>query len=260
MPRQARRLAESKTYHVMIRGNEQRNLFLDDEDREKFLDVLYWKCRDNKFSIYAYCLMSNHVHLLINEGKDSISRTMKKINVSYAVYFNRKYQRVGHLFQDRFRSEVIDNERYLLASIRYIHNNPVKAEISNKPWEYQWSSCHSYLQTEQDSLLDTRCILNLFAENVNRARELFLEFSSTEGEEVFIDCIDETSNDKKVINDEKGAIQFIADFLKQRRLITIVNRQVRNELIKELKERSSLSVRTIAGILEIDRNIVQRVK
>lgn len=260
MSRQARRLAESKTYHVMIRGNEQKDIFLDNEDRKMFLDVLYWKSRDNNFSIYAYCLMSNHVHLLINEGENSISRIMKRINISYAAYFNRKYQRVGHLFQDRFRSEAIENERYLLAAVRYIHNNPVKAGINKKPWEYQWSSCQPYLHSEQDRFLNTSFILNLFADNVNRARKLFLEFSSTEGKEVFIDCVDGPSYDKKVINDENGAIQFIADFLKKKRLSTIENRQVRNELIKELKEKSSLSIRTIAGILEIDRNIVQKAK
>lgn len=140
MPRRARRLSDTKVYHVMLRGNERRNIFLDDEDRERFIDTLRYKQEEKTFSYFAYCLMSNHVHLIVDEGEEVISKIMQRINGSYAYYFNKKYQRSGHLFQDRFKSEVIEKDRYLLAAIRYVHNNPIKAGMIKNIEEYRWSS------------------------------------------------------------------------------------------------------------------------
>lgn len=93
MPRQSRILSKSKTYHVMIRGNERKSIFIDEEDKFRFIQTLCEKNKNKQYFIYAYCLMDNHVHLLINEGNDEISRIMKRINVSYAYYFNKKYGR-----------------------------------------------------------------------------------------------------------------------------------------------------------------------
>lgn len=90
MPRQMRKLSESKIYHVMIRGNEKKDIFLDDEDREEFLRIISKKNKEKNWYIYAYCLMNNHVHLLINEGLDTIARIMQRVNISYAFYFNKK--------------------------------------------------------------------------------------------------------------------------------------------------------------------------
>ena len=101
--------------------------------------------------------MDNHIHLLLKESSEGLATMMKRINVSFAYYFNQKHQRIGHLFQDRFKSEPIENERYLLAVIRYIHNNPVKAGIVKKPEQYKWSSYNSYLSLQEPGtkLVDT---------------------------------------------------------------------------------------------------------
>jgi len=130
MPRCARSLSETGVYHVMLRGNERKDIFMDDEDKARFLDVLYTKREHDSYYLYSYCLMDNHVHLVIKEGNDSISRIMRRITTSYAGYFNRKYKRAGHLFQDRYKSENVESDSYLLTVIRYLHQDTEKAGLA----------------------------------------------------------------------------------------------------------------------------------
>ena len=127
MPRQQRKKSSSGYYHVMIRGNNRNAIFLDDEDKLKFIEILSQKKQDNAFFLYAFCLMDNHVHLMMQEGTGDIANVMKRINISYVYYFNQKYKKAGHLFQDRFKSEGIEDDKYVLSLIRYIHQNPLKA-------------------------------------------------------------------------------------------------------------------------------------
>ena len=119
--------------------------------------------------------MENHVHFIIFEGSDDLSRIMKRINTSYAYYFNKKYQRVGHVFQDRFRSEAIEKENYLLAALRYIHNNPVKAGIVSHPSQYQWSSCGYVDGNSPISIVDRDTVLVLLLRQDDAIKE-FIEF------------------------------------------------------------------------------------
>ncbi len=132
MPRQQRSKSKSGYYHIMIRGNERKNIFLDEQDKSRFVEILNDKKKSVSFYLQAFCLMDNHVHLMISEGVDDIARVMKRITVSYVYYFNKKYKRIGHLFQDRFRSEVVEDDNYVLSLARYIHQNPVKAGIVNQ--------------------------------------------------------------------------------------------------------------------------------
>ena len=145
MPRQARQQSQSGIYHLILRGVNKQVIFEDDEDREKFL----WCCRYYKeisqYKVYGYCLMNNHIHLLIKEDKEPISKIMKRIGVSYVSWFNHKYDRCGHLFQDRFKSETVDSDEYLLTLLRYIHQNPMKSGEVKKIAAYPWSSYKEYL-------------------------------------------------------------------------------------------------------------------
>lgn len=266
MPRQGRKISESQTYHVMVRGNERRNIFLDDEDKTRFIDTLHEKRQPNKFTLYAYCLMDNHVHLLISEGSEEISKVMKRINVSYAYYFNRKYGRIGHLFQDRFKSEGIEDDTHLLAVVRYIHNNPIKANIVKHAGEYKWSSYGIYANIQKDirGVINKEAVLELFSPNQTRAIELFIKYSETETTEIFIDL--ETADEKsKPIQNELGAKVFIEKYINEQGIslgdIKLkINVGYRNALIAELKDKSTLSGRQIANLLGLDRNIVQRIK
>ncbi len=201
MSRQNRRLSSSHIYHIMFRGNSGRDIFLDDEDRKRFLYILTNKKKDNEFILYAYCLMSNHLHLILKENKDNISHIMKRINTTYAIYFNKKYQQSGHLFQDRFKSEVIKDEPYLLAVIRYIHNNPLKARLVKLPEDYKWSSYSEYINN-RSRLIAKEDILKLFSKNLPKALSLFIEFPQKEDNYDFLE--------QKVGNQDKKRYKYLS--------------------------------------------------
>ncbi|WP_407402543.1 transposase [Sodaliphilus sp.] len=156
MPRRSRVFSTTGVYHVMLRGIDRRDIFRDNQDRGKFLKVLRSVTEpvdsNNKplpsyCMIHAYCLMDNHVHLLIAEGNETIGEVMKRILVSYVSYFNKRYERLGPLFQGRYRSEPVEDAGYFIKLLRYIHQNPVAAEMVASPDAYEWSSWHEYAGT-----------------------------------------------------------------------------------------------------------------
>lgn len=254
MPRQSRILSSTGIYHIMMRGNEKKDIFLCENDKVKFLNILRDKKKENEYELYAYCLMDNHIHLLIKENKDSIARIMKRINTSYANYFNKKYSRVGHVFQDRYKSETIESEGSLLQVIRYIHNNPVKAGIVSSPQMYLWSSFHLYLKGDKETI-ESGEILGIYSTDNKKALKLFKEYGSQRGD-TFLDVENEQEKQELILSK-------IQEFLlmKNKKLKDIQeDKNVRNQLIKILKEDSKLSIRKIAETMDIDRNIVQRVK
>jgi putative transposase len=146
MPRRARVKCGSGIYHILLRGANRQEIFQDDEDCSNFLDLLHKYKLKTKMKIYGWCLMSTHVHLLLREGNEDILTTMKRIGVSFFLYYNWKYGTSGHLFQDRFKSENVVNDQYLLTVIRYIHQNPLKARIVKRVNEWRWSSCPGLLR------------------------------------------------------------------------------------------------------------------
>ncbi len=138
----------------MIRGINRQNIFYDDEDYHRFVQVLFQmvyptdeltgKHLPAHCIFYAYCIMSNHVHLLVRESSESLASVIKRIGVTYAQYFNKKYTRYGHLFQDRFRSEPVNDSAYFFTLLQYIHQNPVAAGLSTDVASYRWSSWSEY--------------------------------------------------------------------------------------------------------------------
>lgn len=162
VPRYRRGKSETGMYHIMVRGIDRMSIFQDEEDYNRYLETLLRFKKSNNYELYSYCLMSNHVHLLIKEVDEPIERLMKRIGVSYVNYF-KKYKRVGHLFQDRYKSENIDTEQYLLECSRYIHNNPVKANLVKLPEDYLWSSYPCYLKKiDKSGLININLILDHF--------------------------------------------------------------------------------------------------
>ena len=144
MARKVREKCESNTYHVMLRGINRQQIFLDAEDNQRFLEVLE-KCQEiSGFRVFAYCLMGNHVHLLLQVIDESLEQVMKRIGTRYVMWYNKKYSRTGHLFQDRYRSEAVTDDTYFLTVLRYILNNPVKAGMCGKAEDYRWSSTLDY--------------------------------------------------------------------------------------------------------------------
>lgn len=261
MPRHQRILSKTGIYHVMMRGNERKNLFLDEEDKQRFLETLFIKKKETGFFLYAYCLMGNHIHLLIQEGGESLATTMKRINASYAFYFNQRYQRVGHLFQDRFKSEPVETEQYLLAAVRYIHNNPVKAGMAERAEQYKWSSFGCYISPDkpESKNVDAAFILSMISTNRQEAirefRRLSLEFDQNE----FLDITDEV---KWTI--EEGKL-FLEKYLKNnwpgKNLEELMmDTAKRNEIVAYMRGKTGLSIRKIANLLSINRGSIQNVK
>jgi len=142
------RRGESSTgyYHIMNRGINGLYLFNDKFEKEKLLNIMVEEKENIELKIVAYCIMDNHFHFLIKAEKENLMMYMKKIGIRYAMYYNRKEKRRGSVFQDRFKSEVIEDEEYLLSAIKYIHNNPVKANMVEDFTKYNWSSANQYIR------------------------------------------------------------------------------------------------------------------
>ena len=159
MPRSARKKSESNIYHIMLRGINQQQIFCDNEDYQRFLWCL-WECkRIGGFELYAYCLMGNHVHLLIKECKEPLDLTFKRLGSKFVYWYNAKYGRVGHLFQDRYKSEPVETDAYFLTVLRYIHQNPVKAGLCTHAEDYQWSSYSEYFKNKW--IIDPEFLLSM---------------------------------------------------------------------------------------------------
>jgi len=159
MPRIARVVAVGFPHHITQRGNYGQTVFEDEEDYLLYLKWLEKYCKKYSLKIWAYCLMSNHVHLIgVPMNENSLAKSLNAINMRYAQYLNQKRMVKGHLWQGRFYSCILD-ERHLYAAVRYIENNPVRAGIVKRPWEYKWSSARIHVGEDKNSNLLEDCYL-----------------------------------------------------------------------------------------------------
>ena len=247
MPRQARERSNTGIYHVMLRGIDKRNIFLDEEDRMKFIESVLKAKRKGKFRIYGYCLMDNHIHMLIKEDEE-IGMSMKRITVGYVGWHNRKYERTGHLFQNRYMSEPVEKEGYLLIVLRYIHQNPVKAGIVNKVEDYKWSSYKEYYNNYrgEKSFISPDLIKAHF--------KTFKDFANYMNANNNDECLKykpiKTSND----NTLKEIIQ------KEYKINNISKMSIkeRNKIIKKIYNETETSIRQLSRILGIGKTIVEK--
>ncbi len=256
MPRLPRKLNDIGIYHIMVRGNAKQKIFIDNQDKRKYLKIITQAKKKNLFCIYAFCIMDNHAHLVLKEIEESVSKFMKRITVSYAFYFNAKYDRVGHVFQDRFKSETIKDDAYLLSVIRYVHNNPEKAGIATKE-KYPWSSYNDYVSSN-DSLTETREILNMFSSNSTEAMAAFKEFS---------DQADKNKREYLEMDEEynkKLLFEYVKKYLEEKQLNIkdLKNRKYfdqRDNLVKNITKKYNFSTRSIAEATGIGRETVRRL-
>ncbi len=162
-------------YHILVRGNQKQEIFLDEQDRRAYLQRVQRYKEETGFILYAYVLMPNHVHLLIETTQKPLSKIMQGINLTYTQYFNRKYDKVGHVFQGRYKAFLCDRDEYLLSLIRYIHLNPVRANLVKEPRHYKWSSHNEYLRGRK-GVVDASKVLRLFSDKATRARARYEDF------------------------------------------------------------------------------------
>ena len=181
MPREARKKSRTNIYHIMMRGVNRQLLFEEDEDRYQYMEILKESKEIAKFRLHAFCLMDNHVHLLMEETEEPLEITFKRIGSKYAGWFNQKYQRTGHLFQDRFRSEIVETVGSFMIVLRYILQNPMKAGLEKQPGTYRWSSYLAYVNGT-GSITDTQYAMECFG-----SRESLVDYVQQKNEDVVMD-------------------------------------------------------------------------
>ena len=164
-------------YHITARGNERQNIFQGNRDRERFLGYFDSASERYKAIIHTYCLMDTHYHILLQTPAGNLSQVMHHINGAYTNYFNVNRKRSGHLFQGRYKAPLVDIEEYAQELSRYIHLNPVKAGMVEKPEQYKWSSYRDYINVNKSSKwLFTDFILSLFDRKTTVARKQYRRF------------------------------------------------------------------------------------
>lgn len=253
VPRYARKKSLTNVYHIILRGINQQDIFLESQDYNKFLKDLKETKEKYGYQIYAYVLMTNHIHLIIYDKNDIFSKAIQSLAIRYSYYFNKKYLRNGHLFQNRFLSKEIDTESYLLNLQRYIHQNPFKEGLS-KIEDYKWSSYQEYMQKAQ--IVDTELILSLFSNDRNRAIELFSNFNH------FMMESNSLEYELKNFYTDEEAIKIIKQILREENLMMIqkYNRKIQKEKIEKILEVNGITATQIARILGLNKRTVQRYK
>ena len=244
MPRQARKLSEFGYMHLIIRGIGKQIMFEEEADYERFLSVLERVCGETEVRLCAYCLMGNHVHLLVNDQKKSTPLFMKKLGISYAQYFNRKYRRNGHLLQDRYLSEPVEDDAYLLTVFRYILNNPKKAGICDAR-SYPWNS---YAQYDLPSpFMDLSLIRSLLGEQA-----MYEAFIDAPNDDLCLEC-------DRPEHDDSWALDVLRKSLgvDSGTALLSYDRKKRNDALRKLKTKG-LTIRQIERLTGINRNIVQK--
>lgn len=250
--RKSRAKSNSGIYHIIIRGINRQSIFGDDEDRLKFIEDMA-RCKENsQCRIFAYCLMGNHIHLLLQENQESISVVIQRLSSSYVSWYNRKYDRCGHLFQERFKSEAVETDSYFLTVLRYIHQNPVKAKIASDIAAYPWSSYNEYLEPTQ--LVDQGYGLCMFSDKPDKAVERFEQFSREANNDVCLE-IPETkvnvSDDQlcRIISDQFGVetIKFCDE-----------TKEKQDQILRALKKIEGANIRQIARITGLSPTRVWR--
>lgn len=252
MPRKARQKSSTKVYHVILRGNAKQDIFLEKQDYNKFMKEMERTKEKYQYELYAYCLMTNHVHLVLYDKMDQLSKLLQSLMISYSSYWNKKNERVGHLFQNRFLSKSVETESYLKTVCRYIHQNPEKSGMA-KIQEYPWSSYQEYVGKEK--LIDKAQVLDLFASNEKEAIDNFITFHKINQNR--IEDFAEYEMVEK-LNDEQ-AKDYIKEILKLDNIQEIAKYDLekRNQCIKKLENRQGISNLQIARVTGLTKRMVE---
>ena len=255
MPRKARKISNTKVYHVILRGNDKQDIFFEDQDYKKFIKEIINTKERYKYKLFAYCLMTNHVHLVLFDKNDNLSKIIQSLAVSYSSYFSKKYDKVGHLFQNRFFSKCVESREYLIQLCRYIHQNPVKAGIAEIE-KYRWSSYQEYIKCEK--IVETKTIMSIFGNTKIEAIRNFVEFQKRNEEDIFGNDYVEYEIIKRLTDDQLKVI--IENLLKIDNVFEIkrFNSIERDEKLRKLKGIKGASKSQISRVTGINRKIIER--
>jgi REP element-mobilizing transposase RayT len=258
MPRKGRETSGTGIYHVMLRGINRQDIFEDSQDYREFIKILSsvqnrleddLVTRSNPCHFYAYCLMPNHVHLLLCEKNWRLGEVMKSVASSYVFYYNKKYGRIGHLFQDRFKSEPCNNPEYFMTLFRYIHQNPVKAGLVKKAQDYEYSSWpNDYLGLGVQNVSYTRAAVSRYGMEELTA---WVDMPLREN----VECVD--MDERKIISDEmvreilleRSGARSISDFL-------LLDKQRQKEIVLEVSNELKAGPRQMSRVSGLTYNVV----
>lgn len=248
MPRKARKSQISGYYHVMSQGINKEYIFNKKLYIEKYKKLMLDKSKDLDINILSYCIMNNHVHILINTSKISdLSKYMQKLNTTYSNFYNKINKRVGYVFRDRFLSQEILNKKQLFCCIRYIHYNPVKAGIVKFVSDYQYSSYNEFIGKKY--IINDNCIKIIFSE-LNDYQKMFYELHNIDNkisDENFIDI-----KDKEI----KEYIEYVENKYKIKSKQIKKNKKLLEKVIKIARKTTSVTVRELAEILEVSKSTI----
>ena len=242
MARLSRKESYSNFYHVMTRGINKDKIFETESNKKRLFYIIQEKNSEIGCQIYSYCIMDNHLHLLVKADLEDLSLLMKKINGTYAMYYNLKEDRIGPVFQDRFKSENVEDERHLYGVIRYIHNNPVVAKIVNTPENYRWSSMQGYL-SGKDELIAQEA--REFIYYSFKTKSILIDFHLKQDENLYL----EIEEDLNKINKEIGN-RIVREFLEKRGVSELSILSHKDELIMRLLQTGRFSYEEIAKFAE----------
>jgi REP element-mobilizing transposase RayT len=214
MPRKRRIHYPGAIYHVMLRGNAKQDIFYRDEEYRYFETILAEGLEQHSLKLHAYCWMKNHVHMALQVKDRPLSKLMQNLSQRYTQWFNKKHDRVGHLFQGRYKAILVDKDAYLSELIRYIHLNPVRAEIVIDPVNYRFSSHAAYAgHVQAPSWLFVDRSLGYFGKTLSGARVAYLYFMGQAAEEELMEQLRHGSSEGRILGNEI----FVKEVLKENR-------------------------------------------
>lgn len=234
-------------YHIIARGNKREDIFLDQGDRIRFINKLSEYKKRYDFILYAYTLMNNHFHLLLETNDVPASRIMQGIIQAHTQYYNLKYDKVGHVFQGRYKAILCDRDNYLLNLVRYIHLNPVRAGLVTNPADYKWTSHRIFLGVEKSELVDKDFVLSQFSNSRAKAVRLYEEFViewlGEDKKDEFYKTID-----KRFLGDEDFVTQ-VKDRIGEKQIrdeITLRDKSFA-DVVKKVKEITGVDNKALCG-------------
>jgi len=252
LPRYARKRAASGIYHVVMRGVNKQTIFEEANDKKRYLYTLQNYQQVCGFSLYAYCLMDNHIHLLLKENNESISQAMKRISSSYVYWYNMKYDRCGHLFQERFHSEKVEDPKYFLTVLRYIHQNPLKAGLISNVWEEYWSSIFEYVS--DSSIVHVTPVMKLFNVDPEKAKSQYISYMEEVNED---HCLE--FEDSVRINDEQLRTELKKMGIIRQSQFQQMSRDERNSKLAKIRKIEGTSIRQISRVTGISKSVIGRI-
>ena len=244
----ARKYENSSFFHVIVQGINKEYIFKEEKYKSQYLKQIYRFSKELNINIIAYCIMDNHAHFLImTDNITNLSKLMQKVNSIYAKYYNYINKRVGYVFRDRFLSESIDNKRYFIQCIKYIHLNPVKAKMVKKCTDYKYSSYNDYLKNDsyiKDEILDQILTKQEYNDICN----------SVSCERNFLDI------EKDIQENIKYGIEEYIKINNYKIYEIFINRQILKELIKYLKEKHKIKYTETQKFFEIKKGTMEGLK